>query len=291
MTPRSGLAALQDLGFTEIEALVYAALLQESPATGYRVSHRIGRPTPNTYKAIASLQGKGAVLVDDGGSRLCRAVPPGEVLAALERRFQASKATAQAAIEALAPAGDDDRVYQLHSVDQVLERARVMLKQARKLVLLDVFPGPFAALRTALESAAGRVRIVAKVYVEDARAAGVELVRCADPERVRAVWPGQHLTLVRDGEEHLLALLSEDLSAVHQAVWSNSTFLSCMHHNHVASELALTAQGTDGHLDADSVRLTTSGVSGLRTLRARFAPTRARKTPKPRQPKSKKTPR
>lgn len=279
MAPPAGLAALQDLGFTEIEALVYAALLQESPATGYRVSHRIGRPTPNTYKAIASLQAKGAVLVDDGGNRLCRAVAPDEVLAALERRFQASKARAQTAIESLVPLAGDDRVYQLQSVDQVLERARVMLKNARKLVLLDVFPGPFAALRDALVAAARRVHVVAKVYDADADANGVDLVVCADPERVRALWPGQHLTLVRDAEEHLLALLAEDLTSVHQAVWSSSTFLSCMHHNHVASELAITDHAAGGRLDAERVRLTSSGVSGLRTLRARFAPrTRTKQT-------------
>ena len=288
MTPPHDLAALQDLGFTEIEALVYAALLTEAPTTGYRLSHRIGRPTPNTYKAIAALQAKGAVLVDDGHSRLCRPVPPDEVLAALERQFRERKTRALAAMEALRPDDADDRVYRVESVRQVLERARAMLATARRLVLLDLFPGPFAALAEALVAAARRVRVVAKVYAP-VRAPGVTLVPCPDPERVRAVWPGQQLSLVRDAEEHLVALLAEDLGSVHQAVWSNSTFLSCMHHNHLASELLLTDQGqgaapvaarasaaTAGaarrgpRLRPDTIQLTSSGVSGLRTLRQRF---------------------
>jgi HTH-type transcriptional regulator, sugar sensing transcriptional regulator len=62
----------------------------------------------------------------------------------------------------------------------------------------------------------------------------------ADPGAAREVWPGQQLSLVVDAREHLLALLSDDLETVHQAVWSNSTFLSCMHHNHVAVEIELT---------------------------------------------------
>ena len=40
--------ALQELGFSEIEALVYAFLVQGEAATGYRISHAIGKPTANT---------------------------------------------------------------------------------------------------------------------------------------------------------------------------------------------------------------------------------------------------
>jgi hypothetical protein len=63
-----------------------------------------------------------------------------------------------------------------------------------------------------------------------------------------------------------------------------------MHHNHVASELVLTDRGNGGRLDPASVQLTSSGVSGLRTLRDRFAsasvaaasrPARRAKTKKP----------
>ncbi len=270
------LDALQALGFTELEALVYAELLRESPATGYRISHAIGRPTPNTYKAIAALARKGAVLVDDGASRLCRAVPPEEVLAGLDRRFQADKARALRSLRALGPLDGDDRVYRILSAPQVLERARAMLGRARTLVLLDAFPGPLAELGEALAGAAGRARVVAKVYGPSPAVAGLTLVPAVDAERVRAAWPGQQLSLVVDAEEHLLALFSADMSTVHQAVASHSTFLSCMQHNHLASELLHTAlrAGTPA-LDPDSLSLTASGVAGHRALLARFGPREA----------------
>ncbi|MDO8629132.1 MAG: helix-turn-helix domain-containing protein, partial [Phycisphaerales bacterium] len=67
---------LVPLGFTPLEGEVYAILVAESPATGYRVAQAIGKPVANTYKAIESLERKGAIVVDDGESRLCRAVPP-----------------------------------------------------------------------------------------------------------------------------------------------------------------------------------------------------------------------
>ncbi len=78
------LQPLVALGLTETEALVYGYLIQNSPATGYRVSHAIGKQPANTYKAIASLQAKGAVMAEEGGTKMCRAVPAEEFLARLE---------------------------------------------------------------------------------------------------------------------------------------------------------------------------------------------------------------
>jgi len=43
---------------TELELVEY------SPATGYRVSHAIGKQPANTYKAVRSLEDEGAIIVD-----------------------------------------------------------------------------------------------------------------------------------------------------------------------------------------------------------------------------------
>lgn len=241
-TSKAALQALAGLGFSEIEARVYAYLLSGPPATGYRVSHAIGKPTANTYKAIQALQDKGALLVDEGANKLCRAVPPGELLAALERRFQQQRGRAEDELSRLHRPESDDRIYQFTSVDQVFERAETMLGQARKIVLLDVFPAVAARLGPALRAVAGRgVEVVAKIYAPLVIPAA-RLVAEPSPERALAEWPGQQLSLVVDAEEHLLALFSPDLGDVRQAVWSPSLFLSSMHHNHLASEILVTLQ-------------------------------------------------
>jgi hypothetical protein len=70
------------------------------------------------------------------------------------------------------------------------------------------------------------------------------------------------------------------MAAVHQAIWSRSTFLSCMHHNHVAMELLVTAwrMGRERSLEEADRRVRRlsglsvllSGTPGLERLRARF---------------------
>lgn len=278
--------ALIDLGFSEIEALVYCFLLQESPATGYRVSHAIGKPTANTYKAIAALAQRGAVIVDDSKNRLCRAVSPGELLDRLGGEFEAHKQAASSELGKIRQAQGDDRVYQLESVPLVMERARAMLAGAAQAVLLDLFPRCVPLLVEDMERAAQRrVKVVARVYAPVALK-GVTVVLPPSAERVLATWPGQQLSVAVDGEQFLTALLSQDVSAVHQALWSNSTFLSCLQYNALHSEILLTdAQraGRGGSAALDAMSLTQLQPPGFLKLNERFgevAATRARKRPR-----------
>lgn len=237
---------LRALGFSAIEAEAYVALLRESPATGYRLSHAIGKPTSNTYKAVQSLMDRGAVFVDDGESRLCRAVPPAELLAALERQFQRNKRRAADALAAVEETSGDERVYQVTTVESVWERARALLAEARVLALLDVMPAAFDVLRDDLRATAARgVEVWAKVYSEASRTPGVETLSADDPDGVLAFWPGCQVSLVVDARRHLLALLSKDATQVYQSIWSESVFLSCMQHNSLAAELLATGRGRD----------------------------------------------
>jgi sugar-specific transcriptional regulator TrmB len=233
--------SLTSLGFTELEAEVYVALLRQSPATGYRVAQSIGRPVANTYKALESLQQKGAVLVDDGANRLCRAVPAEELLAQLERSFQRRRQAAAAALASLRAAPEDDRVYQLQSVEQVFERCRRMLDGCEQAAILDVFPKPLEELRETVEAAARRgVRVTVKAYAP-AAVPGADVVVHPQGRATLRRWPGQWLNLVTDGREHLLAFLTPDARGLYQAVWSGSAYLSWVYHSAVGAELILAA--------------------------------------------------
>ena len=74
---------LTSLGSTMLEAEIYVYLVQHSPASGYKIAKAIGRSFPSTYKAVVSLQAKGAVLVDGPG----RARDPGSQRHLGERAF------------------------------------------------------------------------------------------------------------------------------------------------------------------------------------------------------------
>ena len=241
MTERDGVRSLVDLGFNGLEAEVYAYLLRDPAVTGYRVAQAIRKPAANTYKALESLQAKGAVIVDEGESRLYSAVPPEEFLGQLDRRFQEHRSRALQALGRIRGGAGDDRVYQLRSSSHVLERCRTMLGRCRRLALVDAFPEPLELVRAEIESAARRGADVAVKVYRPVNVAGAEVVVAPNGEKTIERWPGQWLNVVVDGQEHLLALFAPGGGAVHQAIWSGSAYISWVYHSALQSEIVFTA--------------------------------------------------
>jgi hypothetical protein len=231
-------AALVGIGFTALEAEIYGALAVGEASTGYRVAQLVGKPAANVYKAIESLRAKGAVLVDDADTKRIRATPPRELVRLVGRDLDERKRNAATALAALPAAPVDRKIYELGTRAQVFERARTMLASSKRIALLDLGPGPLAELRTDLARAAARgVTVAARTEKLGEPIRGVELVEIqAHKTPGFEPWPGEWLTLVVDGTEHVLAVFAAD-GALHQAVWSNSAFLAWVFHSGLASEI------------------------------------------------------
>jgi HTH-type transcriptional regulator, sugar sensing transcriptional regulator len=298
MSARECRESLRAFGFTELEADVYAFLLGESPATGYRVAQAIGKPVANTYKAVQTLQAKDAVVAEDGDGRLCRAVPAEELLDQLERRFRDSRRRASRALSRVRSNPEDHRVYQLRTPARVFERCRRILADCRHVAIIDAFPRTLDELRPAIEKSAGRGVTVAVQAYRAAIVAGADVVVRRDGEAVMRRWPGQWLNLVADGREYVLALLTEDLQAVHQAVWSRSAYLAWVYSSAVAAEVVLSEIARLNE-DGASIRvlrralrrhsaLCRPDLPGYRELVRRFGGLNGADSPVPQQPKNSK---
>jgi sugar-specific transcriptional regulator TrmB len=236
---RPWIAALRELNFTALEAEVYAALVAERSATGYRLAKLVGKQVANVYKAIQSLEEKGAIAIQGGQVREARAVPPEELLRHLAHQFERRRAHASEALARLPTSEGDQRVYELRSPELVFERARTMLVGAERIALLDVGAGPLVELRRDLEQAAARGVDIALRTEAPVAVKGVEVA--VIPPRAAArdePWPADWLTLVVDGREELLALFSADGRQVQQAVYSESAFLSWVFHSGLVAEIA-----------------------------------------------------
>jgi hypothetical protein len=193
----------------------------------------------------------------------------------MERGFQERRRGAEQALKGIHRDASDDRIYQLATVEQVLDRACAMLESATGVVLLDAFPGLLPRLKDAIRSAVRRkVKVALQAYDHTRFPGALVLDNNLSPESFQH-WPGQQLSLVVDAREHLLALFTRDLGAVHQAVWSRSEFLSCLQHNHLACEFYATALETlaqDDPLRAEiqALSLLRSEPAGLGSLRRRL---------------------
>jgi len=265
---------LTPFGFTDLEARLYAELLKQSPSTGYRLSRAVGKAAANTYQALESLARKGAVLADEAEPRNYRAVAPAELFAALRRTFTQQAEAAESGLSALYTPTPEERLYQLKSLPQALERARALIEDAREIVLFDLFPQPLSALREALIRAHHRgVRVGGITYDAGEEAPFVQVV-APGAAFVTERWPGRQMTLIADAREVLLGLIAPDDASLMRGFWSDSPYLACLHHSGLASEMRLSAalarnEATNRSQDGDPLRdfgLLTATPPGLRQL-------------------------
>jgi sugar-specific transcriptional regulator TrmB len=226
------LDALVALGMTPLEASVYACLLERPSSTGYSIARAVGKPTANTYKALASLEGKGAVTVAGDSRRLYSAVSPEELLEALERRFRDHRDVAARRLSRLEVSRRDDRVHELRTYEQVISRLRRMLGRCHSSAVLDLAAG---ALESVSDDLAAAAALGADVLVKAYGPVEIEGVTCVTAEEP----PRRSLPVCAsvDGREMILATLEPGGARVRHAVWCANADLAAAVHRALVAEV------------------------------------------------------
>ena len=232
--PDAAAATLQKLGFTGLEAAVYVSLLTAPGSTGYALARAASKPVANTYKALESLERRGAVTSQDGNARTYRALPFMEVLNALSSDFATLTAQAGKALSRLEKTADDDRVYRLSGRDVILERARSLIADAKRVVLVDGFPLGLDAVVESLRAAVKRgVEVHVKAYAPFTLR-GAHVATSVDGDAVMRRRSGTWLNIVVDYRESLIALLQDEDSS---AVWTANPYISFVYYSALSSEI------------------------------------------------------
>lgn len=273
--------SLVALGLTALEAEVYAFLLSESPATGYRVAQALGKPFGSVYKSIESLQSKGAILTaEEGDNQLVRAVQVRELLEQLTQKFRTQRRAALCALSGKPEQAVDDRVYEVHTAQQFFSRVRRSLRSARQFVIASCTPYPLNQLaEDFVRTAARGVSVGVKIF-EPVVLAGVRTV--LDPRGSAAVesGPGQWSFFSIDGRVIASALFTQNGEKLHQGYWSANALLGWQFYTGLSSDFMLAeirntlrsgAAASDVATCIDSFAAFENSRSlGKRSLRVRF---------------------
>jgi len=221
---------LRFLGLNKLEAEVYCFLLKSPSRTAYQIAKALGKPSANVYKVVDSLGRKGAAVASGGTGRKCRAIPVREFLGHVETDFKSRLQQAEEVLSSLKGDPHDETVYHIESPHLVMERALKMIARCRMIVVVDAFPEPLHRIAPALARVAAREIDVYLQAYRPIAIKGVNVVVAPGAEEVLRHWSCQQLNIVVDAAEHLLTIMNQDLSAVHQAIWSQSLYLSSIVH-------------------------------------------------------------
>lgn len=233
---------LQEIGFNRLESEVYLTLLKQSPLSGYRIAQITGEGSSNIYKALDLLRKKGAIMVEEMPStRQFTAVPAKEYLLRVEKQIESSLKYLEKNLPQNNDAKVETRVFKLDTLDQALERAEEMIKNAEKQIVVDGFPKMLSLIASDLETVAKK-KGQSKVHVVINSYDGTEIKNCvmvkkSAGEQAVKLWKDSWLSLVVDGEKYLLAVVRPDGQTLRHAIWTNSPFLSYVLYSGIASEI------------------------------------------------------
>jgi sugar-specific transcriptional regulator TrmB len=233
--------AATTLGFSDLEAAIYVALLQHGPQTGYAASKLVKKAVANTYNALEALHEKAAVIASGGDPRIFRAVPPDELERKLNASFLRRTKRATSTLAGLQKQGLDREVYRIGSLDAAIEKAKSLIGNAQRVVLIDAFPGVRAIVESEIGAARGRgVETYLKCY-EPTKSAAVRALVPPDAKRVLQRWPAEWLIIVVDGVAMYMALFNSSLNRLFSCIWTESPYISWVYHFTLSSEFTLTS--------------------------------------------------
>ncbi len=148
--------SLVALGFSLNESRAYAALLAESPATGYEVGVRAQIPRSAVYGVLRRLVKAGAVRAIAGAPERFVPAPPDDLLSMLRKRFDAQAETLADAVRKLDTAPPVPDAFSVRGYDRIVEEAERIARAAKERLAVSGWAREIAALAPELKRAEKR---------------------------------------------------------------------------------------------------------------------------------------
>ena len=149
--------SVQELGLSEYEAKVYLALLDESPASGYKVAQNSGVPRSKVYEVLNGLARRGIVLVNHSDPVQYAPLPSTELVARRRHEMEQSVDVAEQSLERyVSNAISRGVIWDIAGREEIFERAREIAGRAERTILVEIWHEDASELREALSEASVR---------------------------------------------------------------------------------------------------------------------------------------
>ena len=224
---------LMELGFTNLESQIYITLLQNPDSTGYKIAQILGKPIPNTYKALGKLKKKNVIISDESvKNQVYSPVHISEYLDSRELAFKNKRISIEQKLKKYDKKESNEGIYKIESIDQLFIKMEKIIKDAKTVILIDAFPIPLKKIKPVLEKKGKdeNIRIVIKAY-DKIEIANCEVNVSEHDKSYAESYFADSINLVTDGDTILFALLNRNQNEIYDSFWSNKTFLSLNIHN------------------------------------------------------------
>lgn len=256
--------ALVALGFSLNESRAYAALLQESPATGYEVGVRAQIPRSAVYGVLRRLVKAGAARSIAGTPERFAPAPADELLVMLRKRFDASTEQLEEAIRSLdtSPAAPD--AFSVRGYQRVLEEAERLIRGAQHRLVISGWPREIEQLSGELKRASKRrVYIVVFSHAELPALPGEVFSYGLEEKGLEDFWK-HRLTVVADDMKSLIG--ATEMNEGDAGVVSETNAIAEIATSQIALDITLLSQRTNRDIEGVMAKMLGQRVGRLDTL-------------------------
>lgn len=256
--------ALLELGFSLNESRAYAALLQESPATGYEVGVRAQIPRSAVYGVLRRLVKAGAARSIAGTPERFAPAPADDLVGLLRKRFDASTGALEEAIKKMDRSPPVPDAFSVRGYARVLEEAERLLRGAESRIVVSGWPREIEQLTAELKRAAKR-----KVYVVVFSHATLPSLPCEvfsygfEEAALEAFWKHRLVVVVDDTRTLIGATEGSDGDT---AVISETTAIAEIATSQVALDITLLSQRSGRDVSGVMAKMLGARVGRLDTL-------------------------
>ncbi len=256
--------SLVALGFSLNESRAYAALLSESPATGYEVGVRAQIPRSAVYGVLRRLVKAGAARAIAGSPERFVPAAPNDLLSMLRKRFDASAESLSDAVRRLEAAPPVPDVFSVRGYDRILEEAERIVHNTAKRLVVSGWAREIEALTPELKRADKRgVYVVVFSHSALGHLAG-EVFSYELPEEKLAKFWKHRLILVADDRTTLIG--ATERGEGDAAVVSDTAAIAEVATSQIALDITLLAQRQNRNVDSVMAKLLGDRVGQLDTL-------------------------
>jgi len=258
-------AALVALGFSLNESRAYAALLAESPATGYEVGVRAQIPRSAVYGVLRRLVKAGAARSIAGSPERFVAAPAEDLLALLRKRFDGTAEQFTESVRALDTVAPVPDAFNVRGYARILEEAEQLVRNAKERLAISGWSREVGVLATELKRAPKRgVTTVIFSHCALPKIPGAELFSYElDEAELERFW--KHRLIVVSDDRSTLIGATERLDT-DDAVMSGSVAIAEVATSQIALDVTLLAQRQGRKVDAVMARMLGDRVGRLDSL-------------------------
>jgi HTH-type transcriptional regulator, sugar sensing transcriptional regulator len=217
--PAGIVEVLRDIGFTEYEAKVYVALLEESPLSGYAIALKSGVPRSKIYEVLGGLAKRGDIVVSHEETPLYLPLSPDLLIAQRRARAERDYGIARGALEEYRSGSRlREGIWSISGSGAIIDKVNECIGRAEKRILLEVWKEDSGLLAESLAEASRRgvdIRIVSYGEVDLGFA---KVYRHDSSDRITSDYGGRWLVFSMDDREIVAGIVS--LGPSSRAAWT-----------------------------------------------------------------------